>query len=369
MKVPSNILNRQYLKYAKEYNKKLISVLENGYYINGPEVENFEKEFADFCNAKYAVGLASGLDALRLALEILGIKQGDEVLVQSNAYIATVMSITLNGATPIFVEPDQYYNMDPTKIESKITPHTKAILVTHLYGQSTDMSPVVKLAKKHNLSLVEDCAQAHGVTYNNQPVGTFGIIGCFSFYPSKNLGAFGDGGGIITNDPKIAEKFKIYRNYGSEKRHYNQVIGLNSRLDEIQAALLRIKLSHFHELQKERDEIAKKYLKQITNPAIVLPSTMPNSKPNWHQFVIRTAHRDELQSYLEQHGISTIIHYPIPPHLSEAYEYLGYHKGDFPIAEAYADTVLSLPIYNGMTAEEQNHVIKTINEFVAKDKK
>lgn len=369
MKIPSNVLDRQYKKYANEYNQKIISVLENGYYINGPEVESFEKEFAKFCGSKYAVGLASGLDALWLSFKILGIKKGDEVLVQSNTYIATVMGITINNATPIFIEPDQFFNMDPQKIEPKITKRTKAILVTHLYGQPTDMNPIVEIAKKHNLLIVEDCAQAHGATYNSQMVGTFGIIGCYSFYPSKNLGAFGDGGGIITNDPKIAKLFKIYRNYGSEKRYYNKVIGANSRLDEVQAALLRIKLSHIKELEQERIHIANRYLSEITNPEIILPKTLPDAKPVWHQFVIQTNHRDEFQKYLASHNIATIIHYPIPPHLSEAYHYLGYQKGDFPIAEKYANTILSLPIYNGMTDDEQSYVIDVINKYKTRKKR
>ncbi len=363
MKVASNILDRQYLKYADEYNKKLIEVMQKGYYVLGPEVENFEKEFASFCGSKHCVGLASGLDALWLTFRILGIGEGDEVLVQSNTYIATVMGITINNATPVFVEPDVYFNMDPDKIEEKITQKTKAILVTHLYGQASRMDRIMDIAEKHDLLVVEDCAQAHGSTYDGKMVGTFGIVGCYSFYPSKNLGAFGDAGAIITNDPEIAKKFKIYRNYGSEKRYYNQVIGTNSRLDEVQAALLRIKLRHFNELESERFAIVDKYLKEINNPAILLPKTYEEVKHVWHQFVIRTKYRDELQSYLADNGISTLIHYPIPPHLAEAYNYLGHKKGDFPIAEQYANEVLSLPLYIGMTQEEQDYVIAKLNEF------
>ena len=368
MKVASNVLDRQYFKYKKEYDKKLIEVMEKGWYITGPELENFEAEFAKYCGSKYCVGLASGLDALWLAFRILGIGKGDEVIVQSNTYIATVMGITINGATPIFVEPNDFYNMDVNKIEEKITKKTKAILVTHLYGQSTKMDTVMKIAKKHKLYVVEDCAQAHGSTFDGKMVGTFGIIGCYSFYPSKNLGAFGDAGGIITNDPDIAAKFKIYRNYGSEKRYYNQVVGTNSRLDELQAALLRIKLKHLDELNDERTELAEKYLKGINNKYIELPKIEKKVKPVWHQFVIRTKYRDEFQQYLADNDITTLIHYPIPPHMSEAYQYLGYKKGDFPIAEEYANEVLSLPIYNGMTEEEQQYVIDKINEFKPRKK-
>lgn len=366
MKVASNVLDRQYIKYAKEYNKKIKEVMEKGQYILGPEVEDFEKEFASFCGSKHCVGLASGLDALWLSFRILGIKKGDEVLVQSNTYIATVMGITINEATPIFVEPDSHFNMDPDLIEEKITPNTKAILVTHLYGQASKMDRIMEIAKKHNLLVVEDCAQAHGSAFNGKMVGTFGVIGCYSFYPSKNLGAFGDAGAIITNDPELASKFKIYRNYGSEKRYYNQVIGANSRLDEIQAALLRVKLKHFDELKAERLEIVNNYLNRINNPIISLPKTYKKVEHAWHQFVIRTAYRDELQKYLSDNGISTVIHYPIPPHLAEAYAYLGYKKGDFPIAEKTAHEILSLPLYIGMTSEEQDYVISKLNSFKPK---
>ena len=249
------------------------------------------------------------------------------------------------------------------KIEEKITTHTKAILITHLYGQATNMEQITKIAKKHNLLIVEDCAQAHGASYNGKMVGTFGIVGCYSFYPSKNLGAYGDGGCIITDDPEIAKKFKIYRNYGSEKRYHNQVVGTNSRLDELQAAFLRIKLSHFDDIKSERTVLAEKYLKTINNPFISLPKVCDKSTHTWHQFVIKTKYRNELQNYLQKSGITTLIHYPIPPHLAEAYSYLGYKKGDFPVAETYAGEVLSLPIYNGMTKEEQDYVISKVNNF------
>ena len=367
MKIQSNVLNRQYNKFSKEYETAVITTLKDGFYINGPNVEAFEKEFANYCGSKYAVGLASGLDALWITLRLLGIKSGDEVIVQSNAYIATVMSITINNATPIFVEPNKYFNMDPNKIEEKITTRTKMILVTHLYGQPSDMQKITDIAKKHNLLVVEDCAQAHGASFNNTMVGNFGVVGCYSFYPSKNLGAFGDAGGIITNDKNLAQKFKVFRNYGSEKRYYNQMVGTNSRLDEIQAALLRVKLSHLDELQKERSNIATKYLNKINHPLILLPKTINGGNHVWHQFVIKTKYRNELQNYLEKNGINTLIHYPIPPHLSEAYSYLGYKKGDFPIAEEYANEILSLPIYNGMTEEEQDYIISKINNFKPKE--
>lgn len=364
MKVDFNVLDRQYLKYQDEYEESVLKTLRKGYYVLGPEVEAFEKEFAEYIGAKYCVGLASGLDALWIGLKVLGVESGDEVLVQSNAYIATVMAITMVGATPVFVEPDVYYNMDVDKIESAITKKTKAIIVTHLYGQTTSrMDRVQKICKEYNLYLVEDCAQSHGSKYDKKTTGTFGEIGCFSFYPSKNLGGFGDGGAITTNDPEIAKKVRIFRNYGSEKRYYNSVIGTNSRLDELQAALLRVKLKHLEELQGERDRLAKKYLEKINNPLIMLPQVADKCTSVWHLFVVGCQKRDELMEYLAQNDIQTLIHYPVPPHLQEAYHGLGYKRGDFPIAEKHADTVLSLPLYIGMTDQEIDYVIEIINKF------
>lgn len=363
MKVNFNVLDRQYLKYKEEYEKKVIEVLRKGWYILGPEVKEFEQEFASFLGAKYCVSLASGLDALWIALRCLNIGKGDEVIVQSNAYIATVMSITMNDATPVFVEPNEFYNMEPTKIKEKITKRTKAVLVTHLYGQATNMQEIKKLCDENNIYLIEDCAQSHGAKYDNKLVGTIGEIGCFSFYPSKNLGCFGDGGAIVTNNEKLASDIKVFRNYGSEKRYHNKVIGTNSRFDEIQAALLRIKLKFLNDLNKEREKLANKYLNEIKNENIILPKLDSKCTSVWHLFVIRTDYRDELIKYLEENDIQTLIHYPIPPHLSEAYSNLGYKEGDFPIAEKYANTVLSLPLYNGMTEDEQDYVINVINKF------
>ena len=263
----------------------------------------------------------------------------------------------------MFVEPDACYGMDTAEIESKITEKTKAILVVHLYGQACEMDTICALAKKHNLYLVEDCAQSHGACYRGQMTGTFGDIGCFSFYPSKNLGAFGDGGAITTDDPQIAEKMKIYRNYGSEKRYYNMVVGTNSRLDELQAGLLRVRLSHIQELTDEKIRIGERYDRELRNEAFALPLRREHANHVFHQYVIRTNRRDELMKYLEDKGIGTIIHYPIPPHLAQAYEYLGFQKGDFPVAEQFAGEVLSIPMYNGMTEEEQTYVIEALNAF------
>lgn len=359
----ANRLDRGFEKYQSEFEEKALSVLRSGYYVLGKEVDSFEKEFANYCGTKFCVGLASGLDALWIAFRILGIGEGDEVLVQGNTYIASVMGITINGAKPVFIEPNSYHNMDATKIEEKITDKTKAILVVHLYGQASNMGPIVNICKKYNLRLVEDCAQSHGACYDGKKTGSFGDIGCFSFYPTKNLGAFGDAGAITTNNPEIAEKIRIYRNYGSDKKYHNIVVGANSRLDEIQAGLLRVRLKHIDELTKEREAICKRYLIGIDNDLVELPNIEKCCSHVWHQFVITCERRDELIEFLSKKGIGSMIHYPIPPHLSEAYRNLGMKRGDLPITEHLAETVLSLPLYNGMTEDEQNQVISAINAF------
>lgn len=361
--VISNDLGRQFQLYAEEYEKKAVEVLRSGQYILGNEVGEFEKEFAAYIGAKHCVSLASGLDALWISFRLLGIGEGDEVIVSANAYIACVMGITINRATPVFVEPDEYDNIDAEKIEAAITPATKAILAVHLYGQSCDMSRIMAIAEKYKLKVVEDCAQSHGNHWKGQTVGTFGEVGCFSFYPSKGCGAFGDGGCIVTNDEELARKFRVFRNYGSEKRYHNQMVGSNSRLDEIQAGLLRIKLAHLDELTEERRRIAERYRKEIQNPLIQLPRVREEADSSWHQFVVHCRKRDALQEYLADQEIGTLIHYPIPPHLSEAYKYLGKKEGDYPIAEKFANEVLSLPMYNGMTKEEQDRVIYAVNHF------
>lgn len=361
--IMANRMDRGFQAYQEEFEQKALDVLRSGWYVLGKEVTSFEEEFATYTGAKYCVGLASGLDALWIAFRILGIGAGDEVIVQANTYIASVMGITINGATPIFVEPDAFYNMDASKIEEKITEKTKAILVTHLYGQASNMKPIQELCHKYNLRLVEDCAQSHGACFDGQMTGTFGDIGCFSFYPSKNMGAFGDAGAIVTNDSKIMEDVKVFRNYGSEKRYYNRVVGTNSRLDELQAGLLRVRLSHMQEITEEKCAIAARYTQELSNDKLILPQIREGATAVWHQYVIRCKERDKLQQYLQDNGINTIIHYPIPPHLAEAYQYLGHKQGDFPIAEQYADEVLSIPLYNGMTEEEQTYVITKLNEF------
>jgi len=363
MNVSANRLDRGFYQYQEEFEQKALEVLRSGWYVLGREVASFEEEFAAYTGTKYCVGLGNGLDALWLAFRVLGVGSGDEVIVQGNTYIASVMGITINGATPVFVEPDEYYLIDADRIEEKITEKTKAVLAVHLYGQASKMDQLIALCKKHRLYLIEDCAQSHGACFNKQMTGSFGDIGCFSFYPSKNIGAFGDGGAIVTNNEKIAADMRMYRNYGSEKRYYNKVIGANSRLDEIQAGLLRVRLKHAEELTGEKLEIAKRYRTGLKNSLIELPKVREKADHVYHQFVIRCRRRDELTQYLGEHGVGTIIHYPIPPHLAEAYRYLGFHKNDLPITEACANEVLSLPMYNGMTKEEQAYVIDTVNAF------
>ena len=362
-KIMPNRLDRGFYQHQEEFEAKALEVLRSGWYVLGKEVKNFENEFADYIGAEHCVGLASGLDALWIAFRILGIGAGDEVIVQGNTYIASVMGITMNGASPVFVEPDEYYNIDASKIEEKITCKTKAVLVVHLYGQASNMSPIVELCKRYNLRLVEDCAQSHGARFNGKVTGTFGDIGCFSFYPSKNLGAFGDAGAIVTNNAKIADDTRVFRNYGSEKRYYNKIVGANSRLDEIQAGFLRVRLKYLNDLAEEKRGICERYLNELNNDKIILPKIRTGATHIWHQFVIRTDYRDELIKYLDDKGIGTIIHYPIPPHLSEAYGYLGLNRGALPITEKYAETVLSIPLYNGMSREEQKYVIECINKF------
>lgn len=363
MKIMPNRMDYGFLKYQREFEEKALEVLRSGWYILGKEVETFEERFAAYTGAKYCVGLANGLEALQIAVKLLGIGPGDEVIVQANTYIASVMGITMNGATPVFVEPDGHYQIDADKIEERITERTKAVMVVHLYGLVADMDKIGTICKKHGLKLIEDCAQSHGAGFHGKMTGTFGDIGCFSFYPSKNLGAFGDGGAIVTDDEALAKEVKIFRNYGSEKRYYNKVVGMNSRLDELQAGLLNVRLSHMEEITRERQELAGRYREKLKNDQITLPTPREGTETVWHQYVIRYDRRQELIDYLSQKEIGTIIHYPIPPHLSEAYAYLGHRKGDFPIAESYADSVLSIPMYSGMTEEEQKFVTDAVNKF------
>lgn len=363
MEIQCNRLDLAYQMFQDEFEKKALEVLRSGWYVLGCEVEAFEKEFADFLGIRHCIGVGNGLDALIMAFHLLGIGSGDEVIVQGNTYIASVMGITKNGAVPVFAEPDEFYNLDAAKLESYITPKTKAILVVHLYGQASNMEAIMKIADKYGLKVVEDCAQSHGAMFKQRMTGTFGDIGCFSFYPTKNLGGFGDGGALVTYSDEIAAAAGIYRNYGSEKKYHNKVVGVNSRLDELQAGLLRVKLKHLNELNEERRRICKKYSEEIRNTRITLPYIRENAETVWHQYVVRCNNRKQLIEHLDKTGIHTMIHYPIPPHLSEAYRYLGVEKGTFPVTEQYAKEVLSLPLYNGMDEAEVMQVIKTLNNF------
>lgn len=363
MQIKCNVLDRQFQMYQQEYEEAALRVLRSGWYILGNEVKQFEEEFAAYTGRKYCVGLNSGLDALIMSVRALGIGEGDEVIVQANTYIATVLGITENGATPVFVEPDEYFNLDAERIEAAITDKTKAIMVVHLYGQASNMNRIVEIANKYHLPIIEDCAQSHGACFDGKMTGTFGVSGCFSFYPTKNLGAFGDAGAIVTDDKEFADKIRMMRNYGSRIKYVNEIEGINSRLDEMQAALLRVKLTHMQELNDERKVLGKRYTKGIHNDKLVKPEIREQADSVFHQYVIRCSEREKLQKYLEEQGIQTQIHYPIPSHLAECYQQMGYKVGDYPITEQYANEVLSLPLYTGMTLEEQDYVIERLNEF------
>lgn len=365
--IPANDLKRSFELYADEFEAKALEVLRGGRYILGREVEAFEREFAAYVGARYCVGLASGLDALWIALRLLGIGAGDEVVVCSNAYIACVMGITINGATPVFVEPDEYDNLDAEKLEAAITPRTRAILAVHLFGQTCDMARVCEVAEARGLQVVEDCAQSHGSLFRGRQAGTFGAVGCFSFYPTKGCGAFGDGGCIVTDDAALAERCRAFRNYGSRVKYHNETVGANSRLDELQAGLLRVRLSHLDELNRERRRLAERYLSGLNACGLTLPKVRPGATSTWHQFVVHCPRRDALRAFLAERGVGSEIHYPIPPHLSEAYRGLGYREGAFPVAERNAGEVLSLPMFNGMTEAEQDRVIGTVNAFTAEN--
>ena len=346
MKVPFLDLNSPYLELKEELDAAYCRVMESGWYILGKEVEGFENEFATYCEAKYCIGVANGLDALHLIVLAYGIGPGDEVIVPSNTYIATWLAVTHAGATPVPVEPDiRTYNIDPKKIEQAITPRTKAIMVVHLYGQPADMDPINEIAAKYGLKVIEDSAQAHGARYKGRRTGTLGDAAGFSFYPGKNLGAIGDGGAVTTNDSELAERIKVMRNYGSQIKYHNEIVGFNSRLDELQAALLRVKLARLDEWNERRRIVAQNYLRELSDQKkLVLPYVPDWAEPVWHLFVIRHAQRNALQKSLSDAGIGTMIHYPIPPHLQKAYSELGYNEGTFAVAEQIHKEVLSLPM-------------------------
>ena len=347
-----------------EFNKAFDKVLSSSWFIKGKELEIFEKNFAEYCNVKFCVGTGNGLDALMLILKSLDIGDGDEVIVPANTFIATALAVSYVGAKVVLVDPDiNTFNIQSENIKKAITSNTKAIIVVHLYGQPCDMTEIVKLAQARNIYLIEDCAQAHGATFNDIKVGSFGVAAGFSFYPGKNLGALGDGGAVITNDEEIANKVRILGNYGSLDKYDNVFKGYNSRLDELQAAFLSAKLTILDKINEYRRGIANKYLKEIINPKIILPLVNNSCSPVWHIFAIRCDYRDELEKYLFEKGIMTNKHYPIPIHLQKCYKDLGYKEGDFPISEKISKTELSLPIFYGMSNQEIEFVIDAINNF------
>lgn len=339
-------------------------VFDASWYIEGKEDSAFEAAFADYCNTKYCIGAGNGLDALMLALKALGIKAGDEVIVPSNTYIATALAVTYLGAKVVFVEPDiRTYNIDPEKIEEKISSRTRAIMPVHLYGMPCDMDPIMEIAKKHGLFVVEDCAQAHGAEYKGKKIGGFGDAAGFSFYPGKNLGALGDAGAVVTNNKDYADKIRALGNYGSDYKYHHIYQGNNSRLDEMQAAFLSAKLPHLDRMNKERRRIADMYMKGINNQKIICPYIPEDVVPVWHIFAVRTEKRDELAAFLEEKGIHTNKHYPIPMHLQRCFEDLNIKEGELPIAETISRTELSLPMYYGMTDEMVSCVIDAVNAF------
>ncbi|KOS66610.1 aminotransferase [Lysinibacillus contaminans] len=349
-------------KHYDSISAALDKVLKSGWYILGESVNEFEKKFAAYCGSKYCIGVANGLDALSLIVKAYYIGEGDEVLVPSNTYIASILAVSSNGATPVLVEPALgTYNIDPANIEKHITDKTKAIMVVHLYGQSCDMGPINEIAKKYNLKVIEDCAQAHGAIYEGKKVGNLGDAAGFSFYPGKNLGALGDGGAITTNDEALYTKLVAYRNYGSHKKYENLYKGVNSRLDEIQAAVLSVKLDSLDNENNHRRTIANYYLENIKNDKITLPKVESESQHVWHVFVVRTENRDKLQKYLLDNAIQTIIHYPIPPHKQIAYE--EWNHLSFEISEKIHNEILSLPISPVMTMDEVKKVVEVINNY------
>lgn len=357
-----------FLPMEKELDQELRNAFERVYsrswYILGEEDKAFEQAFASYLGVNNCVGVGNGLDALVLALRALKIGPGDEVIVPSNTYIASVLAISYAGATPVLVEPDiDTFNINPHLIESAITGKTKAIMPVHLYGQACDMDPVMKIANKHGLFVIEDCAQAHGATYKGKKVGTFGNAAGFSFYPGKNLGALGDSGAVVTDNDELASEIRALSNYGSDYKYHHILKGVNSRMDEMQAAFLSAKLPHLDRMNQERRRIADMYSSKINNPKVVLPAVNPECVPVWHVYGVRCEERDALENFLKERGIGTNKHYPTPIHLQEAYKDLAIPEGALPIAEKISKTELSLPIYYGMTDEEIQYVIDSVNEF------
>jgi dTDP-4-amino-4,6-dideoxygalactose transaminase len=363
--IPFLDLKAPYLELKEELDDAIACVVSSDCFIGGREVDQFEADYASYCGANYAVGVANGLDALHLALRAMDVGPGDEVVVPSNTYIATWLAVTQCGATPVPVEPDeQTYNIDPVQIEAAITPRTKVILPVHLYGQPADMDPILTIARKHSLKVLEDGAQAHGARYKGKRVGAHGDAVAWSFYPSKNLGAMGDGGAVTTNDPQIADRLRVLRNYGSRLKYANEVQGYNSRLDPLQASILRVKLTHLDAWQVRRSKIAAQYQVGLASCNLTLPFVPDWAKPAWHLYVVLEPKRDSLQKALADAGVGTHIHYPIPPHLQLAYSNLGFNKGAFPIAERIHGEILSLPMGPHLNSDSATQVIAALKNLV-----
>lgn len=362
MNIPFLDLKKQYKDIQEEVDTAISRVVKRQVFILGEELEAFEKEFASYLGCKYVVGVGSGTEGLILSLMALGIGKGDEVITPVNSFIATTIAITQVGATPIFVDCySDTYQINVEQVREKITKKTKAILPVHLYGAPCEIMKLQKIAKESNIFLVEDACQAHGAMYKNKKVGTFGDLGVFSFYPGKNLGAYGDGGAICTDSEELYKRLKRIRNYGQEEKYYSKEIGINSRLDEIQAAILRVKLKYLDEWNKERNEIAQRYKRELIG--IRMQKISENTFSCYHLFVIENNKRDELRNFLKVKGIDALIHYPVPIHLQKCYEYLGYKKGDFPVSERVSDTILSIPIYPELKVNEQKYISKELNDF------
>jgi dTDP-4-amino-4,6-dideoxygalactose transaminase len=365
MNIPFLSFDSQNHEIKKEVLQAMEEVFDSQWYILGQSVSKFEAAYAAFNHTKHCIGVANGLDALHIALQALGIKEGDEVIVPSNTYIATWLAASFVGAKPVPVEPNpKTYNLDPAKIEAAITPRTKVIMPVHLYGQACEMDAIMEIARKHNVYVVEDNAQSQGATFNGKITGSLGDINGTSFYPGKNLGALGDAGAITTNNSDLDAKCRSFRNYGSQKKYYNEVIGQNSRLDELQAAILSVKLPKLMAWTAERVKAAAIFNRHLQNTGdIILPEVAAGATHVYHLYVIRTQQRDALQAFLTENGIGTLIHYPVPPHMQQAYQHFGYKKGDFPLAEELAETSLSLPMYPGLQEEQIMKICEVIKRF------
>lgn len=363
--VPFVDLKAQFASIEDQVMPAITGTLQKCDFIMGQNVAKFEEEFAAYCNTKYGIGCDSGTSALELVLRAYDIGTGDEVITVANTFIATTLAIEFTGATPVLVDIDpQTYMIDASKIEAAVTSRTKAIMPVHLYGHPADMDPIMEIADKHGLVVIEDASQAHGALYKGQRVGSIGHAAALSLYPGKNLGAYGDAGIIVTDDEAIADKLKLLRNYGSLKKYHHEMLGYNRRLDTIQASILRVKLQHLDEWSAARRRNAKRYNQLLADSELILPVEAEQTEPVYHLYVVRTERRDELQAHLQERGIATVIHYPIPVHMQKAHESLGHKVGDFPLTEEYAEQILSLPMYPELSDEQAAYVAEAIYEFM-----